>query len=105
MSIVGTIVSGISVAALVGMWTMFRRFIKEQRTANSLNRDSIRSIQRAEIIRYFRLVVEEQQPVSTEEMEHIEACYNAYHNSGGNGTGTLMYEKIRENARIVTKIG
>ena len=38
------------------------------------------------------------------EMEHLEACYGAYHANGGNGTGTLMYERIKKCAVIVTKV-
>lgn len=63
----------------------------------------MRSQQRAEIVRYFRIVVENGDPITMEEMEHLDACYNAYHANGGNGTGTLMYEKIKEHVHLVTK--
>ena len=99
-----SVMTGLILAALLGLWAMMRGFIKEQRKANETNSLSIRSMQRAEITRYFRMVVEEGKPVSPEEMSHLEACYEAYHENGGNGTGTLMYERIRANAKIVTKI-
>lgn len=105
ISVFESVMAGVTVAALLGMWAMLRGFIKEQRKANEANRLSIRSMQRAEITRYFRMVVEECKPISPEEMSHLEACYEAYHESGGNGTGTLMYERICANAKLVTKIG
>lgn len=102
ISVFESVVGGLTLAALIGLWAMMRKFIKEQREANKANKMSIRSMQRAEILRYFRIVVEQGNPVSPEELSHLEACYNAYHESGGNGTGTLMYNRILENAKIVT---
>lgn len=31
--------------------------------------------------------------ISTQELEEIEALYDAYHELGGNGTGTKLYEE------------
>ncbi len=30
------------------------------------------------------------------ELKNIERMYNAYHNLGGNGTGTELYERVKE---------
>ena len=103
VSIFETIVAGLTLAALLGMWAMLRRFVKEQRDVNEANKQFIRSMQRAEIVRYFRIVVEQGNPVTTEELEHLNACYKAYHDNGGNGTGTLMYERIRDHVHLVTE--
>jgi len=81
---------------------MLKKFIKEQRKANEANKMFIRSMQRAEIVRYFRIVVEQGIPITPAEMEHVDRCYESYHESGGNGVGTIMYEKIIEHLRLTT---
>ena len=90
-------------ALLLALFRRLTRFEKDQRRANKLNAESIQSMQRAELMRMFERVVEDNKPVTIEEMEHVEACYQAYHESGGNGTGTWLYDRIRENAYVVTR--
>lgn len=104
MNVFENVVNVILAAMISGLWAYLVKFVKEQREANSRNSESIRSMQRSELTRYFRMVVEEKQPISVEEMSHLEACYEAYHANGGNGTGTLMYERIQKCAVIVTKV-
>lgn len=89
-------------AMIGGMWTFLVRFAHRQKLANDASRDFERSMQRAEIIRYFRIVVEQGHPITTEELSHLESCYQAYHNAGGNGTGTVMYNRVMEHVKIVT---
>lgn len=95
------------VSALVGIVVgdMYRRLVKftaEQRKVNAANAMANRSVQRDVLYRYFRIVVEQGQSITPEELEHINRCYTAYHENGGNGTGTTMYERIKEHARINT---
>lgn len=104
MNVIETVVNVVLAAMIGALWSYLAKFVREQREANKRNSESIRSMQRAELTRYFRMVVEEHKPVSVEEMEHLEACYGAYHANGGNGTGTLMYERIKKCAVIVTKV-
>lgn len=81
------------------------RLAKEQREESErLASEFRRSMQRAEIIRFFRIVVEQGKPITTEELSHLESCYESYHNDGGNGTGTVMYNKIQEHVKLVTSI-
>ena len=47
-------------------------------------------------------LVEQGNPITVEEMQHLESCYNAYHADGNNGVGTILYEKIRDHAIIKT---
>lgn len=105
ISIIGSVLSGITLAGLTALFRILHAFRTEQREANRRNTESIRSMQRAELLRMFQRVVEDGHPVTVEELEHLEACYKAYHANGGNGTGTLMYERIREYAVIKTKGG
>ena len=104
LSIASSIVSGVTLAGLLFIIRMLRHFISEQRSVNARNKAFERSMQRAEINRYFRIVVEQGNPVSPEELAHLEASYNAYTAAGGNGTGKLMYERILEHAHIVTTL-
>lgn len=104
LSILASVISGIVLAALLGIWRILHSFVKEQREQNTAQRQFMRSQQRAELVRYFRIVVENSEPITMEEMEHLDACYNAYHANGGNGTGTLMYERIKEHVHLVTQI-
>lgn len=90
-------------ALMLAMFRRLSRFEKDQRQANRLNAESIQSMQRAELMRMFERVVEDGRPVTVEEMEHVEACYAAYHASGGNGTGTMLHDRIVQHAIIVTK--
>ena len=95
---------GVTLAAVLAVWSALLKFIKEQKKVNELQADSIRSMQRAEIFRAFQRHVEDGVPMSPEELEHLERCYEAYKASGGNGTGTLMYEKVKTHATLVTKV-
>lgn len=105
VSVVSSIVSGLTLAGLLAILKILRGFIKEQREVNQRNKEFEKSMQRSEINRYFRLVVEEGKPVSPEELSHLESSYNAYTAAGGNGTGKLMYERVLEHAHIVTTVG
>ena len=95
-SIVGIVASGTA-----GYLTKFAR---EQREVNKANVLAQRSMQRDVIYRYFHKAVELGQALTPEEYKHVTDCANAYQANGGNGTGTLMYERIREHARIETGI-
>lgn len=90
-------------AGVLALFRRLTRFESAQREANALNAESIRSMQRAELMRMFERVVEDGKPVTVEDLEHIESCYKAYHASGGNGTGTMLYNRILEHAYVVTK--
>ena len=93
-SVIGLITSG--TAAYLG------KFVHEQREVNKANVLAQRSMQRDVIYRYFHKAVELGQALTPEEYKHVTDCASAYEADGGNGTGTLMYERIKEYARIET---
>lgn len=93
-TVVGFIASG-TCGALV-------KFAREQREVNKANVLAQRSMQRDVIYRYFHKAVELGQPLTPEEYKHVNDCANAYNANGGNGTGTVMWERIREHAIIET---
>ena len=104
ISILGGVLSGVILAAVLGMWAMMRGFIKEQRQVNEANRQANCSMQREVIYRMFRDHVERGEPMAPHELDHLNEVYGAYHANGGNGTATLMYERIKEFARISTDV-
>lgn len=102
LEIVSIILTSVIGIVLTGLARQFTLFVKEQRRVNEANEMANRSVQRDVIFRYFRIIVEQQQPVTPEEYEHISRCYKAYAANGGNDTGTLMWEKIQENVKLDT---
>lgn len=99
VSLVLTTVVGLAVG---GLYKLMTNFIKEQHKVNKANMLASRSMQRDVLFRYFRIVVEQGVSITPEEFNHIERCYTAYHENGGNGSGTLMWERIKENVKIDT---
>ena len=104
LGILASILSAVIVVVLRNLSKTLSNFINEQREQNKLDNEFRRSMQRAEINRYFRIVVEQGNPVSPEELTHLENCYKAYHKNGGNGVGTIMYQRICEYAKLVTQV-
>ena len=103
MNIIVGAAATVLAAAMVGVFAQLRSFISEQRKVNEANELSNRSIQRAEIYRMFNRYVESGEAMPPYEMDLLETVYGAYHANGGNGTCTVMYDKLREHARISTE--
>jgi len=104
LGILASVLSAVVLAILKKVSDSLSGFIAEQKAQNKRNNEFQRSMQRAELNRYFRIVVEQGNPVSPEELSHVTSCYNAYHENGGNGVGTIMYERICEYAKLVTEV-
>ena len=119
LTLINFIELGVSalITVMVGsLWHFMSKSVKRQAEAMKLAKERQeqaeeramefrRSMQRAEIIRYFRIVVEQGNPITTEELSHVNAAYESYHGDGGNGTGTIMYEKIMEHVKLITIVG
>ena len=104
LGILASVLSALVVFLIKKLSDNFAKFVTEQRAQNQRNNEFQRSMQRAEINRYFRIVVEQGSPISPEELKHVTKCYEAYHDNGGNGVGTIMYERICEHSRLVTQV-
>ena len=76
----------------------------EAAKADKRNREFEMSMQQAEIIHAYQRHVEDEKPMSIEEAAHLDKCYEAYHANGGNSVGTLLYERTKQYAKIVTKV-
>lgn len=103
ISIITGVLTAVLGALVVGLCRMMLTFMRSQKETDALMRESIASMQKAELLRMFQRVVEDGKPITVEEMEHVTACYESYHKSGGNGTGTWLYEQVMDNAYVVTK--
>lgn len=101
--VLATVLSAVTVGAIGVLGKMLLAFVKEQREVNERTRQFERSMQRAELNRYFRIVVEQGNPISPEELAHVQSCYDAYTANGGNGVGAIMYERICEHVKLVTQ--
>lgn len=119
LTLINFIELGVSalITVMVGsLWHFMSKSVKRQAEAMRLAKERQeeserrasefrRSMQRAELIRYFRIVVEQGNPITPEELSHIDSTYESYHGENGNGTGTFMYEKIMEYVKLITTAG
>jgi len=97
-------VDAVLVAIATGTLSYLVKFVKEQRRVNAANEQANRAMQRDVILRYFAKAVEHKEQLSVQEMECLEATYSAYSANHGNGTAKLMYERIKEHARVKTSM-
>ena len=102
MSIVADVLSCLVGAAVLYMIRQLHEFRDEQREVNQASQLANRSMERDVLYRYFHYVVERGEGITPEELEHVTRCYEAYHANGGNGAGTLMYERIMKHVRLET---
>lgn len=102
LELISIIMNAVIGGIVAGLFASFKSFTKEQREVNKANTEANRSMQRDVLYRYFHKAVELQEPLTPEEFKHVSDCYNAYNANGGNGTGTVMWDKIREFAQINT---
>lgn len=102
VDILSLLLTGIVGFVTTGTLSYLVRFAKEQRRVNEANALANRSMQRDVLYRYFAKVVERGEHVTPEEYSHLEDCWEAYEASGGNGAGTVMFEKIRQSVVIDT---
>lgn len=102
LELISIVLNAVIGGVVAGLFASFRSFAKEQREVNHANALANRSMQRDVLYRYFHKVVELGEPLTPEEYKHVNDCWNAYHASGNNGSGDLMWDKIREYAQIET---
>lgn len=102
LDVIALVLTTIIGLVVTGLYRQMTVFVREQREVNKANAQAQRSMQRDVIYRYFHKAVELRQPLTPEEYKHVNDCANAYRANGGNGTGTVMWERIREHAIIET---
>lgn len=85
-------VVGALVAAVVGYAT---RKGGESIDAQRAMVKGMRTLLRNELVESHRQYVEQDGRISLESLEYVEDTYNAYHDLGGNGSGTKLWEDIK----------
>ena len=78
----------------VGLLAWIARKMRALVRTNDAQQDGIRTLLRNELVRLHRDLVEAQGWCTLEDQEYAERTYIAYHELGGNGTGTVLYEDI-----------
>lgn len=78
----------------VGLLAWIARKMRALVRTNDAQQDGIRTLLRNELVRLHRDLVEAQGRCTLEDKEYAERTYIAYHELGGNGTGTVLYEDI-----------
>lgn len=67
---------------------------KERRKVDAIG-EGMRALLRAELVRAHREYAEDGMPVTLATRSHLSDVYNAYHDLGGNGTATRLWEDIK----------
>lgn len=91
---IGAVLTSVMSTLAVGMLAWLARKMRALVKTNDAQRDGIRTILRNELIMLHRRLVEEQGWCALADKEYAERTYLAYHELGGNGTGTVLYEDV-----------
>lgn len=89
-----TVLASVMSTVAVGMLAWLASKMRALVATNDAQRDGIRTILRNELIVLHLRLVETQGWCTLEDKEYAERTYQAYHELGGNGTGTVLYEDI-----------
>jgi hypothetical protein len=90
MEIITTIVS----IALTSLSSYLVWYLQHQRKHKDCVQVALRQLLRSELRQRYN-VYTERQSVTPEELDDVTDLYETYHGLGGNGTGTHMYEIIK----------
>ena len=102
VDVINLIVTAVVGCVASGTLAYLTKFVREQKVVNIANAEANRSMQRDVLYRYFHKAVELREPLTPEEYKHVNDCAEAYRLNGGNGAGTVMWDRIREYAVIDT---
>lgn len=89
------IISALGIPSLAGaiLLSIFN-FVKSKHSSNKLIRNGVIAILHNKIYTLGKQYIELKY-VTIEDMKDFEYLYNAYHALGGNGTGTEIYERVK----------
>lgn len=69
-------------------------WLQNSRKKKDYTTDALKLLMKRELKEEYERLVKEDK-VSVAELSHVTELYTTYHNLGGNGEGTIMYEKIK----------
>ena len=70
--------------------------IKRERRKVDAVGEGVRALLRAEIIHAHREYYEDARPLTLSQRTHLGDVYTAYHDLGGNGTATKLWDDLKE---------
>lgn len=85
------VIFGIAVAGLTFCYNRLTRKFKEQEAI----KDGLVAILHDRLLQSGLYFIEKNE-ITVSALHNIEGMYVAYHNLGGNGTGTEIYERVKE---------
>lgn len=94
--IVDNVIGYLVPTVLAALITYLVTKAKEAGKSDSAMEKGMRSILRRELKIMHRQHVIKGEPVSIDDKDEATEIYSAYHDLGGNGTGTRMYQDIME---------
>lgn len=90
------ILSVIGVPSLMGAIALsIFNYVKSRSASSRLIKEGVLAILHNKIYTLGKQYINQGQ-ISLEDMKDFEYLYDAYHNLGGNGTGTEIYERVKE---------
>ena len=86
---------GVIVCAMSAGFRITTKKIKERKTEQDAIKDGVLALLHDRLYQGGTYFIR-QEEISTAEMKNIEYLYRGYHALGGNGTGTELYERVKE---------
>lgn len=84
------------VSSLVGaVVASLRMASSKERAAKQAERKALRTLLRNELVQMHREWAEEHGFITLEALQYAEETYSAYHDLGGNGSGTKLWEDMK----------
>lgn len=90
MQIIGEIL--VVIATGISSYSLW--LLQNNRKKKDLTQEALKLLMKKEL-REVQCMCKERGYITVTEMEHIAEVYEIYHNMGGNGTGTLLYENMK----------
>lgn len=91
MQIIGEIL--VVIATAISTYSVW--LLQTNRKKKDLTQEALKLLMKKEL-RDIHHTCNERGYITVTEMEHVSEVYEIYHNMGGNGTGTLLYESLKD---------
>lgn len=91
MQIIGEIL--VVIATAISTYSVW--LLQNHKKKKDLTQEALKLLMKKEL-RDIHHICTERGHITVAEMEHVSEVYEIYHNMGGNGTGTLLYENMKD---------
>lgn len=89
------IISDLLVVIMTAVTTYAVWLLQNYKKNKDLQHEALKLLMKREL-RDMHNLCTERKYITVSELEHISEVYEIYHRMGGNGTGTLLYESLKE---------